>query len=152
MRTMLIATALLAWMGPTPARAEQEASTEKDIANQKNRTFDFWMDLKLKESQTIFAALATADYSTIVESTEGLKALSSLEGFVRRSTPGYRIQLRSFEYALEEMRKQAKAQNIEGVALGFHQMTLSCVNCHKAIRRSKGQDGPQRRNQEGRKE
>ena len=100
----------------------------------KPHSFPDWMDIKLEESQNIFAALTEADYAAVVKSADGLKMLSKLEGFVRRGTPGYRTQLRSFEFAIDEIRKQAVSQNLEGVALGFHQMTLSCVNCHKQLR------------------
>jgi len=92
------------------------------------------MDVKVQESQLVFAALARADFDAIAQSTKKLKTLSALEGFVRRSTPGYRTQLRSFEFAVDEIQLQAKRQNIEGVALAFNQLTLSCVNCHKLLR------------------
>ena len=113
----------------------QEAPPERDVpvANEP-RSFNFWMGHKLEESQAILAALALADFPAIVKSTDGLKGLTKIEAFVRRRSPEYRTQLRSFKFAVEEMNKQAKAENIEAVVLGFHQMTLSCVNCHKQLR------------------
>jgi len=92
------------------------------------------MNVKLQTSQKIFAALTEADYETILESTNTLKMLSTLEGFVRRRDPRYHTQLRTFEFAVEEIQRQAKKENIEGVVLGFNQLTLSCVNCHKQLR------------------
>lgn len=96
--------------------------------------FNFWMNVKLAESQKLFAALSRADFDTLVTSSETLETLNAVEGFVRRRTPDYRTQLRAFEFAVKEIKKQAKQENIEGVALGFQQLTLSCVNCHKQIR------------------
>jgi hypothetical protein len=61
-----------------------------------------------------------ADFDAIVQSTAKLKTLSKLEGFVRRPTAGYRTHLRSFEFAVDEMQKQARRKNVEGVALGFN--------------------------------
>jgi hypothetical protein len=116
------------------ARA-QESSPERDVAAANaQRSFNFWMGHKLEESQAILAALALSDFPAIVKSTDGLKGLTKIEAFVRRRSPEYRTQLRSFEFAVEEMNKQAKAENIEAVVLGFHQMTLSCVHCHKQLR------------------
>jgi len=63
------------------------------------------------------AALAQADFEAISKSAEKLNTLSVLEGFVRRATLGYRTQLRSFEFAVTEIQRQAKRKNIEGVAL-----------------------------------
>ena len=112
-----------------------EEQPEKPFPTQK-RPFSFWMEVKLEESQKIFAALAEADYEAILKSSEALESLNKIERFVRRKPEGYRTQLRAFEFAVEEMKTHAEAQNLEGVVLGFHQMTLSCVNCHKRLRKS----------------
>jgi hypothetical protein len=101
------------------------------------KKFSRWMDVKVEESQKVFASLARADFKSIAASTEKLKTLSALERFVRRGVPGYRTQLRSFEFAVAEIQQQAKRENIEGVTMGFNQLTLSCVNCHKQLRRTK---------------
>ena len=114
---------------------EQQPDQDVSVAEEE-RPFNFWMDTKLHESQAIFAALTQADFPAIVKSTDGLKGLTKIEGFVRRRSEEYRTQLRSFEFAVKEMNKQAKAENIEGVVLGFNQMTLSCVHCHKQLRNS----------------
>jgi len=96
--------------------------------------FNVWMDVKLEHSQQLLAGLAEGDFPAIAKSAQQLKALSKIEGFVRRGFPGYATQLRSFEFAVEEIERQAAKENIEGVALGFQQLTLSCVNCHKQLR------------------
>lgn len=111
----------------------QEAKPVDEPAPAK---FSYWMNVKVEESQKVFAALAMADFQAIEDSCKKLESLNALENFVRRTTPGYQTQLRSFEFAVDEVRRQAKHKNIEGVAMGFHQLTLSCVNCHKQIRGS----------------
>lgn len=93
------------------------------------------MDVKVKESQKIFLALALADFDAIIAGTKKLRTLNTLEGFVRRSTPGYLTQLRAFEFAVDEIHEQASRENLEGATMGFHQLTLSCVNCHQQLRR-----------------
>lgn len=114
--------------GATPTDSKAPADT------QETEKFDFWMNVKLVESQKLFAALAQADFPTLLESGQRLKAVSGLEGFVRRKTPGYRTQLKTFEFSVDEILRQAEAENIEGVTLGFQQLTLSCVHCHKQLR------------------
>jgi hypothetical protein len=98
------------------------------------KPFTFWMDVKLGESQKIFAALTEADFETLVGSAKKLTALAEMEGFVRNRFPGYKTQLQSYQFALREIEKQASQESIEGVTLGFQQLTLSCVNCHKQLR------------------
>ncbi len=129
MKPLLTAVAL----GGLLAGIGRAALAERDSA--KPIEFSVWMDVKVTESQKVFAALAEADFAAILQSTEKLKTLSGLEGFVRRSTPGYRTQLRLFEFAVQDIEEQSRRANIEGVALGFNQLTLSCVNCHKQLRR-----------------
>ncbi|TWU25825.1 hypothetical protein [Bythopirellula polymerisocia] len=107
----------------------------------ESRPFNFWMDVKLKKSQEIFAALTEADYETITDCAKQLHTLGEFEGFVRKGTPGYVTQLRSFQFAVAEIEKQAKQENIEGVTLGFQQLTLSCVHCHIALRQESAATG-----------
>jgi cytochrome c556 len=118
-------------LGLLQANAQQDAAATP----KKDAELSVWMDVKVKESQKVFVALAKADFESIRESTQKLKTLNNLEGFVRRGAPGYRTQMRAFEFAVNDIEQNAKLKNIEGVTLGFNQLTLSCVNCHKQIRR-----------------
>jgi len=93
-----------------------------------------WMKLKLEYSQNILAGIAKADYDSIVKNAEGMQTLTTIEAFMRRKTPGYSVQVEQFKDATAELIKQAKKDNVEGAALAFTQMTLSCVNCHKRLR------------------
>ena len=94
-----------------------------------------WMKAKLTYSQNILAGLAKADFAAIRENAEAMSKFSQIEKWVRRREPGYEIQLKVFQFANEELVRQADAQNVDGAALAFTQLTLSCVNCHKEIRK-----------------
>jgi hypothetical protein len=94
----------------------------------------YWMKKKLEHSQAILAALAQADYEKLEESARVLAKLNQIEKFVRGRDAAYRAQLDIFRFAVEEVRKEAEHKNIDGATLAFHQMTLSCVNCHKLLR------------------
>jgi cytochrome c556 len=94
----------------------------------------FWMKKKLEYSQNILAGITNADFDKIVTNAESMRNLSKIEGFVRRQTPGYRAQLRIFEESADEILRQAKKDNVDGAALAFTQLTISCVNCHKHLR------------------
>ncbi len=136
MKIAIICVAMLCLLFLLNQVAGQEKRV-KDLTMTKTmetEKFDFWMNVKLVESQKLFAALAQADFSAISESGQRLKSVSALEGFVRRKTPGYLTQLKTFEYSVSEILLHAEKENIEGVTLGFQQLTLSCVNCHKQLR------------------
>jgi hypothetical protein len=100
----------------------------------KAQPASFWMKKKLDYSQNILAGIATADFDKVVESAEAMRLLSKVESFIRGRTPGYRTQLHLFEESTDEIIRQAKKDNVEGAALAFTQLTVSCVNCHKQLR------------------
>jgi len=103
----------------------------------KEQPVSFWMKKKLEYSQNILAGIANADFDKIVVNAESMRDLSKIEGFVRGGMPGYRTQLHIFEESTDEIIRQAKKDNVDGAALAFTQLTISCVNCHKHLRETK---------------
>jgi hypothetical protein len=105
--------------------------------SEKNQPTSFWMQKKLDYSKNILAGITTADFDKIVENAESMRRLSAIEGFVRGRMPGYRTQLQIFEESADEIIRQGKKDNVDGAALAFTQLTISCVNCHKQLREHK---------------
>jgi hypothetical protein len=120
-------------------REKKDAPRKKDANKNEPTTTEekpmsFWMERKLELSQSVFAALASGDFAKLEQSSSQMQLLSKIEGFVRRRSPEYTAHLRSFELSNKEIIKHAKAKNIEGAALAFQQLTISCVGCHKLLR------------------
>ena len=44
------------------------------------------------------------------------------------------MQLQIFQNANQQMIRMADDENLDGAALAYVQLTLSCVNCHKIVR------------------
>lgn len=95
-----------------------------------------WMRQKLKHSQRIFAAMVEGDLSQVEDSAQLMKTVNRLESFVRGKSKDYGTQLKLFQYANDEILKGAKERNLDRVTLGYNQMTISCVACHKQLRRA----------------
>lgn len=104
---------------------------------EKEQSTSFWMERKLRLSQELLAGITAADFDKIAVSAQAMRALNKVEAFVRSRTPGYRTQLQIFDESLAEIARQADKDNVEGAALGFTQLTISCVNCHKQLRAAK---------------
>lgn len=115
------------------AKSQQHAdeSTEDDGPS-------VWMRLKLQGSQDLLAALVRADFEAIRQSATRLNSFGRFERFVRGKNEEYDTQLRFFRNANQQIIRQANRKNVEGAALGFMQLTASCINCHKVIRDSAG--------------
>lgn len=107
---------------------------KKPEGRRAEKTASGWMKLKLEYSQKILAGIAEADFDKIVQNAEAMQGLTTIEAFVRGRAPGYSTQLEFFKDANAELIKQGKKDSVEGAALAFTQMTLSCVNCHKRLR------------------
>ncbi len=138
MKKAAVGLAILLVGGAGWVFAQDQKDKKPQVTTDAQKPFDFWMTVKLEKSQEIFAALTKADYQTIAESASTLEMLSKIEGFVRKRNLAYGTQLRTFEFAVKEIQKQSEKENIEGVVLGFNQLTLSCVNCHKQLRDVEG--------------
>jgi cytochrome c556 len=125
-RAMLLVLCLLVVVSVIPpARAEEKA--ERSV----------WMKQKLDRSKDILEGLSQGDFDKVAQAAQAMRLLSKIEAFARGGTPGYRKHLESFEDATDEILNQANNDNLEGVTLAFHQLTSSCVKCHKELRKEK---------------
>ena len=96
----------------------------------------YWMEQKMNYSQAILRGLATGDLRNVAMNADQMRMLSKIEGFLRRKEPGYQDQLKAFDFAGKEIARHARAGNLEGAAMSFQKMTISCFSCHAILRRS----------------
>jgi hypothetical protein len=119
-------------------QASQPKPPSTKPAEKPDDAKNFWMKKKLEYTEHVLEGLATADFDSISKSATAMNRITQIENFTRRTNvEAYRTQLRAFRFANEELIRQADKQNIDGVALAFTQLTLSCVNCHKVLRDTK---------------
>ena len=118
-----------------PAAAVAPQPQEKEKPSEKKKPTSFWMEKKLAYSQTLLRGLATGDFRAIEMSGRQLSTLNRVEGFVRNRNDDYRAHLNTFQQVCNEIVRQAKKENLEGSTLAFNQLTVSCVNCHRSMRR-----------------
>lgn len=132
-----LAVALSCLIGDAPLASGQDEPADKpaEVEAKVEQTTSFWMQKKLEYSQHILSGLALEDFEQIGRSAQAMQRLGKIEAFVRRHDTGaYRTQFRVFQFANEELIRFAADKNIDGAALAFTQLTLSCVNCHKQLR------------------
>jgi hypothetical protein len=104
---------------------------------QPSESMSFWMKKKLDFSKNVLEGIALGDFDKVVQNAQTLRSLSKIEAFVRRDTPGYRQQVVQFEHSLDELIRTGRKENVEGATLAFHQLTVSCVQCHRQLREAK---------------
>lgn len=109
------------------------AASEEPKPEAEQKT-SYWMKKKLDYSKEILAGLTQKDFESIRKNAGSMNALNQLEKWFRANTPEYRQQLQSFRSANEQLIAQAKDENLDGAAIAYLQLTLSCVHCHRLIR------------------
>jgi hypothetical protein len=115
-----------------PDEAQQTPAEVPKITAE--RPMSFWMARKLHFSKEILESLTMGEFEELADAAEQMRLLGKLEGFIRRQNADYRIQLRTFDFANQELIRQAKRGNAEGAALAFNQLSNSCVACHIMLR------------------
>jgi hypothetical protein len=120
----------LLWLLAPSVTSGQEPKAPEAAESQPS----VWMRKKLDYSRNILAGLASEDFDKVVVNAQAMQGMSKFESFIRGKVPGYRTQLEVFQDANEQIIKQAQKDNVEGAALAFTQLTISCVNCHKQLR------------------
>ncbi len=120
----LIAIAGFGWMG---AWAQADAPKHSSTV----------MRAKLEQAQGILEGLSIEDFKLVQDNAKKLSAVTELEQWIHAKDKDYQHQLNAFRTANEEIFRQATEKNLEGATLAYMQMTLSCVQCHKAMRAKK---------------
>jgi hypothetical protein len=92
------------------------------------------MQQKLKQSQTVLEGLAVKDFKKIRKSADELFFLTKEEEWKVLHTADYENYSNEFRRNLQGLMKNAKDENLDGCALSYVDMTLTCVKCHKHVR------------------
>lgn len=92
------------------------------------------MQRKLAHAQKLLESLAVEDYDKIAKSTEELQFCARDASWRVLKTPKYETFSNDFIRQLDNIQQAAKKKNLDAAALGYVEMTLTCVKCHKYIR------------------
>jgi hypothetical protein len=92
------------------------------------------MEKKLAASQKVLAGLALADFEKMAKHADELIRLSKRAEWKVIKTPLYEVYSNDFRSNARDLVKAAKKKNVDGAALAYVEMTLTCVKCHKHVR------------------
>jgi hypothetical protein len=95
------------------------------------------MKRKLQYSQKLLEGIAINDFEMINDNAVGLITISKQAEWMVLKTPAYELNSNDFRRAVSNVIDKAKEKNIDGVALAYVEVTLSCVRCHKHVREVK---------------
>ncbi len=130
---------LVLFMATCPVAAQepatkQAADSQAESSDPNAKPLSFWMQAKLDYSAAILRGMAMGDVEAVKKNAKQMQMLNRVEGFVRRRNPDYARQVDNFERVTKDLVRQAELGNIDGIALEFSQLSLSCVRCHQVLR------------------
>jgi hypothetical protein len=131
--------ASLAWLAVAPSNALNAADQAPKPETQtkpsaKKIAMKAFMRKKLASSQEIIEGLALEDFELIEKGAKQLKAMSAAAEFMVTNDPLYKEHSDDFRKVVIKMEKAAREKRIDGATLGFMDMTMNCVECHKYVR------------------
>lgn len=95
---------------------------------------DLIMRQKLEHAQKVLEGIAVKDFDLLEKHAHNLMILSQKAEWKVLTTPEYELRSDEFRRNADSLAKAAKDKNLDGAALAYVQMTMSCVNCHKHVR------------------
>lgn len=119
---------MVALSGMYQTQAEEKAPPAKKPALQK------FMRAKLELSQKILEGLVSEDFEVIEKNAQGLLLLAIAEEWKVSNDPLYTQHSQEFRRTVKQIGKMAKDQNLDGASLGFVQLTMGCIECHRFVR------------------
>ena len=92
------------------------------------------MQRKLEHSQKVLEGVALNDFEKIAQNARDLIRISKLAEWRVLKTPQYELYSNEFRRDAETLAARAKEKNLDGAALAYVELTLTCVRCHKHVR------------------
>lgn len=125
----IILALFIAGLAQSPGSAEPTQDVPKEV-----RPLDAFMRRKLELSRDALKGVVTEDFPLIKRSAEGLEKMSRQAEWEVFHLDEYNHFSAEFRRIARSMAKQAEKKNIDGAALAYVQLTMSCVECHKFTR------------------
>jgi cytochrome c556 len=95
------------------------------------RTF---MLAKLEGSKNVLEGLTTENFDLIVKNSQAMGLLSEDALWQVMQTPEYSQRSADFRRITDRLTEAARKKNLDGAALAYVEMTMSCIECHKYVR------------------
>jgi len=106
-------------------------------ASAQNQVAGF-MKAKLVHAEKVLEGLATEDFDLIVKHSQAISLLCEDELWSVVKTVEYHERSKEFQRSVNAITEAARQKNLDAAALAYVNTTLSCVNCHKYVRKANG--------------
>jgi cytochrome c556 len=102
--------------------------------SKRSRAAKEFMRDKLELTQKVLEGVATEDWDLVVAKGTKLSAMTQEADWRVFENPNYEQQSLMFRQHVDSLVKAAKKKDLDAATLAYVRMTISCVDCHKAVR------------------
>jgi hypothetical protein len=93
-----------------------------------------FMRMKLAHSGEVLEGLALEDFDKIARGAGALALASQASSWQVLQTEDYARHSAEFRRSCESLRVAARAENLDGAALAWMEVTMKCIQCHRYVR------------------
>jgi hypothetical protein len=93
-----------------------------------------FMEAKLEDSKKVLEGLTTENFELIVKNSQAMGLLSEDALWQVLQTSEYSQRSADFRRITDRLTEAARKKNLDGAALAYVELTMSCINCHKYVR------------------
>ncbi|MCA9006009.1 MAG: hypothetical protein KDA70_12125 [Planctomycetaceae bacterium] len=95
-----------------------------------------FMRTKLDSSKLVLEGLVVEDFELIQKGTQKMIDMSNATEWQLVEGPIFAQQSSEFRNAAKDVLNYAKKKNIDGASLSYLHLTMTCIACHKQIKKS----------------
>lgn len=110
---------------------------QRSVADDKPRDLQTFMRTKLDASSKILEGLTVEDADMIKKGAKHLLEMSKVEMWNVLTDADYREFNREFRSAVHKLEQAAVDGNFDNAVLQWMDMTKSCIECHKYVRKER---------------
>ena len=143
-RTKLIAVLLVLGLSvPGLSGHDDKRQATEEPNKVKDDKVKELMRKKLENSQKLLEGVVTNDFDKISKHAEELMVISKSLEWKAIKSARYELHSNQFRRTIEDLQERAKEKNLDGAALNYVDLTLTCVKCPQI--RSRHPDDSERR-------
>lgn len=92
------------------------------------------MRQKLEATHGLLEGIVREDFTMIQKHAETLDNISKATTWHKQDDQSFLVRAKTFQNSVTFLSEQARAKNLEGVAIGYMRVTLDCMQCHNFVR------------------
>ncbi|MBN70939.1 MAG: hypothetical protein CME32_16860 [Gimesia sp.] len=115
-------------MAPVTAKNQKKIPAQEKVSQ--------FMQAKLDSSKQVLEGMMTEDFQQIQKGAQKLIDMSNATQWQVVEGPVFAQQSAEFRNAAKELQDYAKKKNIDGVSLSYLHLTMTCIACHKQIKKT----------------